>query len=176
MEIPFVVQTWARYSHTANRNLEYCLGAVAHRWEEPCGSYFGTLRALLDHVVSADCRWLRRLADQGWGPAAWATKAVALPVPSPQTPTFATWQEYVDLRCRIDALWMELTEALDQTALDLPFTYTNIQNEELTVPRAGMLFHLFNHQTHHRGAVSLILDSWGVANDFSGLAKSFRVG
>ncbi len=170
------MQTWARYSLRANRNLENCLAPFASRWEEPSGSYFGTLRALLDHVISADCRWLRRFADLGWGPEAWAAKVLSLPVPAPPTPAFGTWQEYVDLRSRLDDLWVELTEALDETVLDLPFSYVNVQNEELTVPRAGMLFHLFNHQTHHRGAVSLILDSWGVDNDFSGLAKSFRVG
>ena len=31
------------------------------------------------------------------------------------------------------------------------------------------LDHVFNHQTHHRGQVSQILDEMGVAHDFSNL-------
>jgi uncharacterized damage-inducible protein DinB len=31
------------------------------------------------------------------------------------------------------------------------------------------LWHIFNHQTHHRGMISLYLDMMGIDNDFSGL-------
>jgi uncharacterized damage-inducible protein DinB len=35
------------------------------------------------------------------------------------------------------------------------------------------LLHLFNHQTHHRGHISLILDHMDVENDYSGIMNKF---
>jgi uncharacterized damage-inducible protein DinB len=34
----------------------------------------------------------------------------------------------------------------------------------------GLIVHCFNHQTHHRGMISIYLDSLGIDNDFSNLA------
>jgi uncharacterized damage-inducible protein DinB len=34
----------------------------------------------------------------------------------------------------------------------------------------GLVLHVFNHQTHHRGQMSLYLDILGKKNDFSGIA------
>ncbi len=32
-----------------------------------------------------------------------------------------------------------------------------------------VFLHLFNHQTHHRGQISVLLDQLGVENDYSNL-------
>jgi uncharacterized damage-inducible protein DinB len=33
----------------------------------------------------------------------------------------------------------------------------------------GLVLHVFNHETHHRGMIALYLDMLGKANDFSNL-------
>ena len=33
----------------------------------------------------------------------------------------------------------------------------------------GLILHMFNHQTHHRGMIALYLDILGKENDFSSL-------
>ncbi len=34
---------------------------------------------------------------------------------------------------------------------------------------AFALVHFFNHQTHHRGQVSALLDGWKIENDYSNM-------
>lgn len=36
-----------------------------------------------------------------------------------------------------------------------------------------VFLHLFNHQTHNRGQIALILDQIGVDNDYSGILDKF---
>jgi uncharacterized damage-inducible protein DinB len=36
-----------------------------------------------------------------------------------------------------------------------------------------VLLHMFNHQTHNRGQIALILDQMGVDNDYSGIIGKF---
>jgi uncharacterized damage-inducible protein DinB len=175
METPFVLQTLARYNAGANDQLAALLGPHASRWEEPCGSYFGTVKGLVSHLCTADIRWFGRFAENGWGTPAWRTSVAALPVLAPGKDLFSDWEGFAALRKTLDGLWLDLAASFDGSRFDEAFTYTTIQKEEVTVRWAGVFFHLLNHQTHHRGALSQVLDSWGVDNDYSGLVKSFSL-
>ena len=42
--------------------------------------------------------------------------------------------------------------------------------EDRDAPKSLLVAHMFNHQTHHRGQISLYLDILGKKNDFSGIA------
>lgn len=175
METPSLLRTLVRYHSQANLDLETLLAPRISRWEEPCGSYFGTVKALLNHLVFTDVRWLGRIAGHGWGTEAWKQAVAGLPAPVPGAELFGDWEGYTALRRRLDGLWTDLAAGFDGTRFDEPFTYTTVQGAKVTVPWAGIFFHLLNHQTHHRGALSQVLDSWGVDNDFSGLVKTFAL-
>ena len=36
----------------------------------------------------------------------------------------------------------------------------------------GLVLHVFNHQTHHRGMISIYLENMGIANDYSNLSET----
>ncbi len=40
-----------------------------------------------------------------------------------------------------------------------------------TMSFGGNLLALYTHEVHHRGGVSVILDGWGVENDWSSLMR-----
>ena len=175
METPFVLQTLARYHADANENLASLVVPLDHRWDEPCGSYFGTVKGLLNHICASDIRWFQRFAENNWGTPAWRKAVADLPVLAAGTGVFSDAQGWKALRTTLDSLWLDLAASFDGSRFDEPFTYTTIHKEVVTARWAGVFFHLLNHQTHHRGAVSQILDAWGVENDYSGLVKSFAV-
>jgi len=54
--------------------------------------------------------------------------------------------------------WIEETNEGDFSA---SFEYKNSQGIESTKNFGEVVFHLFNHQTHHRGQVSTILSQYG---------------
>jgi uncharacterized damage-inducible protein DinB len=176
METPFVLQTLAQYHANANKKLADLVVPLEHRWKEACGSYFGTLEGLLNHLCSADIRWFQRFAEHQWGTPGWRTAVSQLPTPANGTVVFTDARGWLELRTALDGLWLQLAGSFDGSRFDDPFTYTTIQGEVVTARWAGIFFHLLNHQTHHRGAVSQVLDAWGVENDYSGLVKSFVLG
>ncbi|MDR0722137.1 MAG: DinB family protein [Treponema sp.] len=55
--------------------------------------------------------------------------------------------------------------------IDLPKTITFVNYKGVTFKKGMdlMLIHMVNHETHHRGMVSLYLEMVGKANDYSGL-------
>ena len=49
--------------------------------------------------------------------------------------------------------------------------YKNWDGKEMQKPSWLVLLHMFNHQTHNRGQIALILDQMGVDNDYSGIIE-----
>ena len=47
--------------------------------------------------------------------------------------------------------------------------YKNFKGIDQDRELGGLILHVFNHQTHHRGMISLYLDMLGKENDFSNL-------
>jgi uncharacterized damage-inducible protein DinB len=47
--------------------------------------------------------------------------------------------------------------------------YKDFKGIEQDLELGGLILHMFNHQTHHRGMISLYLDMLGKENDFSSL-------
>jgi uncharacterized damage-inducible protein DinB len=52
---------------------------------------------------------------------------------------------------------------LTPEALTRPLSYVNLQGESWTYPLWQALLHLVNHQTYHRGQVTMLLRQLGVA-------------
>jgi uncharacterized damage-inducible protein DinB len=45
----------------------------------------------------------------------------------------------------------------------------NLSPEEWTRDMGGLILHVFNHGTHHRGMIALYLDQMKRSNDFNGI-------
>jgi uncharacterized damage-inducible protein DinB len=88
------------------------------------------------------------------------------------TSVFATLHsDLADLRDdreRIDEMLIRLVSTVSDADLRARFSYHNSRGRQEKLLGHALL-HLFNHQTHHRGQVSLILDEADVENDYSNL-------
>jgi hypothetical protein len=69
-----------------------------------------------------------------------------------------------------DALFVQLADEVTDADLAQRLRFKNYQGVDQERNFGGLILHTFNHQTHHRGGVSLYLDILGKANDFSGIA------
>ncbi|HUV07668.1 MAG TPA: DinB family protein, partial [Spirochaetia bacterium] len=77
--------------------------------------------------------------------------------------------ELQNRREQVDRVFSDFSEELTDPILENEFVYTNTSGEEFRRVFWQVLLHVFNHQTHHRGQISQILDSHGVEHDFSNL-------
>ncbi|MFW5688300.1 MAG: DinB family protein [Spirochaetota bacterium] len=115
--------------------------------------------------------WYNRPANESLGSILSEHEALAM---LPDT----TWYGSVlALLCHIaisDTVWLNRTcpaSVARPSRLDLRF---DTVGERVRQPRWQLLLHMFNHETHHRGAISQFLDEHDVANDYSNLVYYLR--
>lgn len=138
---------FAAYNRWANERLYEAVAALPpEQFHADRGAFFGSLCGTLNHLLVTDRIWLRRLT--GTGPLHVALNEVV-------TENLA---ELTRLRAAEDDRLAALVNSLDDAAITGNFTYQPVTNpRDITQPRASVLAHLFNHQTHHRGQATAIL-------------------
>jgi len=157
------VQTMARYNTWQNRNVYDAAGKLTDaQRRENRGAFFGSIHATLNHVLWADQMWLARFG--------------AAPLPAARSipeglAAFDKWDELLGERQRFDAHIQSFADNIDDVALagDLTWFAASV-GQERTAPKALLITHLFNHQTHHRGQVNALLTGFGINPGVTDLA------
>ena len=115
------------------------------------GAFFGSIHRTLDHILYGDKAWLERLRDRSFTPRN-IGETLHEEWGALKTERFAIDQE-------IDAWIQTLTEE----SLGSIFTFTsNVDKKERSIPTRILVQHLFNHQTHHRGQLTVLLSQLGL--------------
>lgn len=166
-----VFELLAKYNTMTNKEAVSVLeGLEPSKLTEDLGSYFGSILGLLDHQLASDIGWLRALGENVPEldfvlPLIEEFKIERLPSKELH---WKTLSEYNSVRVEVDKVLERVVNTLS------PEQYTKVITLE---GRRGkfdyimwrILLHLFNHHTHHRGGVSLLLDQLNVESNFSNL-------
>lgn len=126
------------------------------------GAFFGSISGTLNHIIAADILWLQRLARHealSWLGAELEDFPTEL---SLNKPVYADFNDYIQVRLVLDALWCRLAAEVPETSLDTPLSYTRINGDAHTRVLGLVLSHIFNHQTHHRGQASTLISQLGI--------------
>lgn len=57
--------------------------------------------------------------------------------------------------------WIAFINQIDEITLEGNLTYKRVSGQELTLPFAATLMHVFNHGTHHRGQITAAVTALG---------------
>ncbi|WP_273144860.1 DinB family protein [Oceanicaulis alexandrii] len=114
-------------------------------------AYFTSLHGTLNHMLTADRIWLKRLTGEGDAPA------------KLDTVLFEQFSDLREAREAEDKRLMDYAATVKPEQLEDVFEYVNTRGEEKALPLGVVLTHVFNHQTHHRGQATHILRQLGVA-------------
>lgn len=152
---PSYMRTMARYNGWQNASVyEACEQLTDAQRKENRGAFFGAIHATLNHILWADQTWLSRF--QAAAPPA----KTAL---SDSTALFDQWDELKAERQRFDGVIKDWADRFEPSEYEGDLTwYSGATGRELTRPKALLLIHIFNHQTHHRGQVTAILTGFGI--------------
>jgi uncharacterized damage-inducible protein DinB len=153
MIAPSFVRTLAAYNAEMNRRLYAAASRMtdAERRADR-GAFWSSVHGTLCHLVWGDRTWMARFA--GW--------------PKPQTglrDSATMIQEWDALRAaRIEAdagieAWAAKVDE-DWLAHDLTW-FSGAVQQERRKPRAFLVAHFFNHQTHHRGQAHALITASG---------------
>ena len=114
------------------------------------GAFFKSIHGILNHLLLTDRLWMSRFTG------------VPFAVESLSQELYSDFDELRAQRQLTDAAIAEWTAKLTDEQLAAPFTFTSISKPvPRTMPLALTLTHVFNHQTHHRGQLTTLLDQLG---------------
>jgi uncharacterized damage-inducible protein DinB len=77
------------------------------------------------------------------------------------------------IRTAVDEAIKQACDLLTEKQYTSILQYKNWDGKEMQKPVWLVLLHMFNHQTHNRGQIALILDQMAVDNDYSGIIGRF---
>ncbi len=115
------------------------------------GAFFGSIHNTLDHIVYGDLAWIERLRDDQFTP-----KSIGSVV-------FDSWEMLSEKRVSLDHEIDRWVNTFDASQMEAIFSYTsNVDKLTRSGPYWSLVLHMFNHQTHHRGQVTTLLNQLGI--------------
>lgn len=138
------------------------------------GSWFGSILGVLNHVLRSDLGYLARIRASRP-----EIKSLAAPAANydPQTAPKQLYDNFAGLakrRRQVDEVFTLFAAELTDEALRREVRTTNPKGETESFALWEVLTQLFNHQTHHRGQISQILDAAKIEHDFSSVTAVVR--
>jgi uncharacterized damage-inducible protein DinB len=133
-------QTMARYNRWANARLYAAAAALPDDlYRKDIGLFFRSLHGTLNHLLTTDRIWMRRI--DGTGEAPDRLNAIL----------FEEFAALREARKAEDERIVRFVEGLNGNALEAVLDYKTTRGVPQRDPLRHVLAHLFNHQTHHRG-------------------------
>ncbi|WP_237214611.1 DinB family protein [Falsiroseomonas oryziterrae] len=150
---PDYVRLMAAYNSEMNRRLYAAADRLTPAQRtEPRGAFFGSVQGTLSHLLWGDRTWMHRF--DGWEKPEGGIRT------SPGL--YPDWDALKAARLAADAAIEDWAARLDPAWLqgDLGW-FSAALGRDVTRPRAVLVVHFFNHQTHHRGQVHALLTGFG---------------
>lgn len=137
-----------------HRLLVACAGLDRDAYEATRTSFFPSIPLTLNHILTVDWYYLDALVKGGKGRSVFE--------PEYPMPAHADFAALAGAQRESDRALVDFVNRLDEGALDAPVDLE--RTDHVQVEKAvDVLFHLFSHQTHHRGQVHAMLAGTKVA-------------
>jgi uncharacterized damage-inducible protein DinB len=159
-----MLQTMSRYNSWMNGKLyAVCATMPDELRKEDRGAWFRSMHGTLNHLLLADRLWMGRFTGNPF------------PARSLDQELFSDFQELWRARRETDEAITAWVEALTEERLMAPFTYTTMTNpQQITQPLWQAALHCFNHQTHHRGQLTTLMEQAGYDSGVTDLLWMLR--
>jgi uncharacterized damage-inducible protein DinB len=152
MDLATHFQMLARYNRIANERLfANCAELDDAEYRKRRAGSFGSIHGLLNHILLGDRRWMG-LFEGG-----------ERATPPLNQILYDDFSGLRSARVREDARIESFCAGRDAAFWMRSFAYTNSQGKDYVETAHVACSHLFNHQTHHRGQVHVMLSQTPVA-------------
>jgi uncharacterized damage-inducible protein DinB len=149
---PAIFRTFARYNTWMNENIYAgCAKIPDEKRKADMGAFFKSIHGTLNHLIVGDLSWMARFRSK--------------PLPGLALNAIVH-EDFNDLwaaRRALDADIAAFAAGLNEDWLSQPYSFKSFAyNREFTNTNWFFVMQLFNHQTHHRGQVTTLMNQCGV--------------
>ena len=131
------------------------------------GYFFKTLGAIFDHLFASDMIWVQAFLNiKNYGLN--LEKEIGK-VPEYGIHVFKSFDEYIVQRKRLDNFILSFVSCMDEEFLTRTISRKLSDGNLMERIVFKAMAHFFNHQTHHRGQISAILDEMNIENNYSNM-------
>ena len=124
-------------------------------------AFFGSVIGTLNHIVVSDIIWLKRFSVHPNHAALEPIRRIEHPESLDQT-LFADLELLSKQRLHLDNIIINWCDELSEVDLSHHLQYKNMKGKLAVKEFGSLMFHFFNHQTHHRGQVTTLLFQEGI--------------
>jgi len=170
-DIKDVIITLAKYNKITNLELLEVLREVKpEKLTDNVGSYYNSIMGILNHQLLADINWLRALVSNipelNFVPS--ELEKFSSHRSSSNELHWPSLNEYKSARIIVDNLIERVVNSIPSSQYSNVLKIENPRGKLEDMPWR-ILLHLFNHHTHHRGGIAVLLDQLDIKNDYSNL-------
>jgi uncharacterized damage-inducible protein DinB len=131
------------------------------------GYFFKTLGQLLEHIYVSDMNWMKEFLGLNAHGLDLEKEVGSIPEYGKQA--FSDLATFAGQRKRLDEFIAGYMDLLEEGDLQKRVSRTMRSGQKVEREVWKALIHFFNHQTHHRGQVSNILDDLKLENNYSNM-------
>ena len=166
-----IFQAFAKYNGSVNQSvLELLKPLKKEQIMMETKAYYPSIFETLLHNMIADLNWLKRYRDVFKESKALSnTRLVFLEEKSLRKEFESDYTKLYQYRKQADDVIVQFVNEMDESKLNSVIKYKNYKGEDVEKELWKTLLHWFNHQTHHRGQISVLLDLLGIDHDYSSM-------
>jgi uncharacterized damage-inducible protein DinB len=163
-ELASYFQNLARYNTIVNERLYMACSELSDgEYRRQRVASFNSIHATLNHILLADRIWMDRFTQPG-----------ILGTPPLGTILYDEFDSLRAARAAEDERIEQFMSGLDDTFLRRDIQYLNSKGQLCSDPAPLILGHFFNHQTHHRGQLHVMLSQTAVQRPNFDLHRAIR--
>ena len=154
---------YADYNQWVNKKLYQVISQLTEeQYNQDLGAFFGSINATLNHILIWDINWLQRFSNHS---THFQSLEYILSFDKSSLNKTIVYEKLADLslvRTKVDQTFMAFCHEINQADCDSVLTYRSQSGKKFNKSFAGLIQHVFNHQTHHRGQITTLLSQMGV--------------
>ena len=166
------LKIFSEYNKKTNQDMNSIIRTLdTSQWNHEFGGYFNSIKSLCNHIYISDVNWLKRFSKlreldyikHSFFAREMKSGAIIL----------NTIAGYETNRNELDDHIDSFINEINPHDLNKLLTFTDSHGKEYKKVFSGLVLHMFNHQTHHRGMISIYLEELDKSNDFSSLMNLY---
>jgi uncharacterized damage-inducible protein DinB len=165
-----IFQALAKYNGSVNQSIIELLKPLdKEKIMMKTKAYYPSIFETLIHNLFADLNWLKRYGGVFKESKALSNRMVSSDQKVLRQEFDSDYTKLFQYRKETDEVMIQFVNELDEAKLNSVIKYKNYKGEDQEQELWKPLLHWFNHHTHHRGQISVLLDMVGVDHDYSSL-------